>query len=214
MTYVNSSLQFLRGPPATSRHSARILRRMTAGFLTQSRKAAKAQRGLSVLAALRLCAFALKGPFVICVHPCPPSCPPQPCQGGSLGEGGCVICGPFRIRLRRAALRSLHCTPATSLHSAKISPRMMAGFSTQRRKDAEAQRASSLLASLRLRAFALKGPCLVRGIWGHLCSVLFGRGGPRCVLCGSIISVCGCQKPRLGSRSNQGRSGPIKANQV
>ena len=40
-------------------------------------------------------------------------------------------------------------------------------------------------------------------------------------LCGSILSGCGCQKPRNGSRSNQGqsrligiKSGLIKANQV
>jgi hypothetical protein len=58
------SLSSLHRTPAASRHSAKILPRMMAESLTQSRQVAKTQRVFPLLASLRLCAFALKGPFL------------------------------------------------------------------------------------------------------------------------------------------------------
>jgi hypothetical protein len=85
---------------------------------------------------------------------------------------------------------SLHCNPA--LQSGKVAqfrgnPNTDdGGILTQSRKDAKAQRVFSFLASLRLRVFALRGPCFIGGIPACRSSILFGCGFPRCVLCGSI----------------------------
>jgi len=49
-------------------------------------------------------------------------------------------------------------------------------------------------AALRLRVFALRGPCFIRGIPPCRGSILFGCGWPLCdlcVLCGQLILACG-----------------------
>jgi flagella basal body P-ring formation protein FlgA len=71
---------------------------------------------------------------------------------------------------------------------------MMAEFLTQRRKDAKAQRVSSLLASLRLRVFALKGLFFIRGTLGYL---RFGSFWLRMAALRSLVAVALCALPAL-----------------
>jgi hypothetical protein len=73
---------------------------------------------------------------------------------------------------------------SSALHTGKslvftmIPPLIAVEFLTQRRKDAKAQRVFSVLASLRLRVFALNNPCFILEILETRGAPLFGCGWP------------------------------------
>jgi hypothetical protein len=92
-----------------------------------------------------------------------------------------------------------HCTPAASRNFARILPRMMAESLTQSRQVAKTQRVFSLLASLGLCAFALKGPFLSGSIRG---AILFGVNSFWLRLC-RAVSIRG-SIPGLWQRRSPG----------